>query len=72
MNHFLLLVTFVQNLLDNFMFIFLACGFEEWKGDDYCDDDNNNKACEWDGGDCCEDNAIMNSSNDCEGNQRQF
>ena len=52
------------------MFIFLACGFEEWKGDGDCDDDNNNKACEWDGGDCCDDNAIINPSNFCEGNQR--
>merc|ERR1711907_279062 len=28
-----------------------------WKGDDYCDDGNNNAGCDWDGGDCCEATA---------------
>ena len=30
-----------------------GCGSPQWQGDGYCDDDNNNEACEWDGGDCC-------------------
>merc|ERR1712106_221750 len=29
------------------------CGSPEWKGDNYCDDENNNEECEYDGGDCC-------------------
>merc|ERR1711976_1005602 len=24
-----------------------------WKGDGFCDDENNNEGCEYDGGDCC-------------------
>ena len=28
----------------------------DWIGDNYCDDVNNNEACNWDGGDCCGDN----------------
>ncbi len=31
------------------------CGFNEFKGDGYCDDIANNHFCEFDGGDCCED-----------------
>merc|ERR1711881_803704 len=31
-----------------------SCGQEKYKGDGYCDDDNNNAGCEFDGGDCCE------------------
>ena len=30
-----------------------TCGSPEWKGDTYCDDENNNNGCEFDGGDCC-------------------
>ena len=28
-------------------------GWSDWKGDGYCDDENNNSECDWDGGDCC-------------------
>ena len=28
-------------------------GTVSWIGDDYCDDENNNDACQYDGGDCC-------------------
>ena len=28
-------------------------GREKWKGDQICDDINNNPICEYDGGDCC-------------------
>ena len=31
------------------------CGYPEYKGDGYCDWENNNCGCEWDGGDCCGD-----------------
>ena len=30
-----------------------TCSDPEYKGDNYCDDGNNNCGCEWDGGDCC-------------------
>ena len=33
----------------------LGCGFPYWKGDNWCDDENNNEGCDWDGGDCCGD-----------------
>lgn len=34
-----------------------SCKYPQWKGDKWCDDDNNNCGCQWDGGDCCgEDN----------------
>ena len=26
---------------------------ESWKGDKYCDNENNHAECEYDGGDCC-------------------
>ena len=42
------------------------CGFSNWKGDNYCDDDNNNAGCEWDGGDCCGDNINTQYCSDCE------
>ena len=34
-----------------------TCGNPSWKGDNYCDDENNNCGCEWDGGDCCGSNV---------------
>ena len=30
-----------------------TCHTAAYKGDNYCDDGNNNCGCEWDGGDCC-------------------
>merc|ERR1711965_769577 len=33
------------------------CGSDSHKGDQFCDDDNNNCACDWDGGDCCGKNG---------------
>ena len=30
-----------------------VCKNKAWKGDSYCDDENNNSGCEFDGGDCC-------------------
>ena len=32
------------------------CAVPEWQGDGYCDDFNNDAACNWDGGDCCNNN----------------
>ena len=34
-----------------------TCHDLNWKGDGYCDDENNNCGCEWDGGDCCGKNV---------------
>merc|ERR1712086_1089885 len=32
----------------------LVCnGVKSWIGDKFCDNENNNAACQWDGGDCC-------------------
>ena len=32
------------------------CGHQEWVGDPWCDDANNNIDCNWDGGACCNRN----------------
>jgi len=32
------------------------CEVPEWQADGYCDDENNNAACNFDGGDCCNNN----------------
>ena len=32
---------------------------ESYIGDGYCDDDNNNDACQFDGGDCCNQSTIQ-------------
>ena len=42
------------------------CGFSNWKGDNYCDDDNNNAGCAWDGGDCCGDDVNTQYCSACE------
>ena len=34
-------------------FKYLAECYQEWQGDGYCDDFNNEATCNWDGGDCC-------------------
>ena len=43
-----------------------GCGYPEYKGDNYCDDENNNAGCEWDGGDCCGDNVNTQYCSACE------
>ena len=44
----------------------LACGSPQWKGDGYCDDDNNNAGCAWDGGDCCGEEVNTQYCSACE------
>lgn len=40
------------------MFIGAApCQTDGWKGDGFCDDENNVCGCDWDGGDCCFDDV---------------
>jgi len=43
-----------------------SCKFPNWKGDNFCDDENNNAGCEWDGGDCCGDDVKENYCTACE------
>jgi len=43
-----------------------ACGSPQWKGDGFCDDDNNNDACDFDGGDCCGDNVQTTYCSACQ------
>ena len=43
-----------------------SCGNLQNKGDNYCDDDNNNQACGWDGGDCCGNNINKQYCSECE------
>ena len=42
-----------------------GCAVPNWKGDSYCDDDNNTAACDWDGGDCCGGNTQYCSECKC-------
>merc|ERR1719361_914324 len=39
-----------------------VCGAPQWKGDNYCDDENNNGGCGYDGGDCCGDMSTHNTA----------
>ena len=32
-----------------------GCPKPKWKGDGFCDDDNNVASCDFDAGDCCEE-----------------
>jgi len=45
------------------------CGSPHWKGDGYCDDENNNAnttpGCKYDGGDCCGTNVRKNFCKEC-------
>ena len=43
-----------------------TCANSLWKGDNYCDDENNNCGCEWDGGDCCGKDVNTTYCKECE------
>jgi len=43
-----------------------GCGFPQWKGDGYCDDENNNDSCDYDGGDCCGDDVNTSFCSACQ------
>ena len=44
-----------------------ACeGINQYIGDGYCDDINNNLACTYDGGDCCGSNANTEYCTECQ------
>ena len=42
-----------------------SCGKKPWQGDGFCDDFNNNAACDWDGGDCCQADGGYVFCSDC-------
>ena len=42
-----------------------VCGVPGWKGDKFCDDENNNAGCEYDGGDCCGTNVDKTYCTEC-------
>ena len=42
-----------------------VCGSPQWKGDMFCDDDNNNAGCQYDGGDCCGTNVDKTYCTEC-------
>merc|ERR1712156_1005915 len=43
-----------------------GCIVPSWRGDNYCDDGNNNKGCGYDGGDCCGSNANKTYCQKCQ------
>jgi len=43
-----------------------ACSAPKFKGDGFCDDNNNFGGCNWDGGDCCGDKANIKYCKLCE------
>ena len=44
----------------------LGCAVPPWKGDGYCDDENNNDGCDYDGGDCCGDDVNTQYCSACQ------
>ena len=40
-------------ILFKYIIVWILKGSPWWKGDNFCDDENNNAACQFDGGDCC-------------------
>ena len=42
-----------------------GCAYPGYKGDNYCDDENNNANCDYDGGDCCGDNVDTSYCTQC-------
>jgi hypothetical protein len=42
-----------------------VCGTPNFKGDGFCDDNNNNCGCAWDGGDCCGSTGKAKQFNYC-------
>ena len=59
----------VKEVVDSFL-TFLkkiaGCSNPNWKGDNSCDDGNNNAGCDFDGGDCCGSNVDTTWCDDCE------
>merc|ERR1712156_42123 len=43
-----------------------GCIVPSWRGDNYCDDGNNNEGCDYDGGDCCGSNVNKTYCQNCE------
>ena len=49
-----------------------VCGSPQWKGDSYCDDENNNEGCNWDGGDCCGEDVDKAYCTECKCKDPKF
>ena len=58
--------TNITNILFFFQQFMYVGKFPQWKGDKWCDDDNNNCGCQWDGGDCCGDDVETYYCKKCE------
>merc|ERR1712223_1954089 len=43
-----------------------GCIVPSWRGDNYCDDGNNNEGCGYDGGDCCGSNVNKTYCQNCQ------
>jgi len=43
-----------------------GCIVPSWRGDNYCDDGNNNEGCDYDGGDCCGSNVNKTYCQNCQ------
>ena len=41
------------------------CEYPQYKGDNICDDGNNNAGCNWDGGDCCGNHVNQDYCQEC-------
>ena len=52
--------------IDFFTFSYVGCIVPSWRGDNYCDDGNNNEGCDYDGGDCCGSNVNKTYCQNCE------
>ena len=46
--------------------LLLGCGSPQWANDNYCDDENNNVACNFDGGACCGPNVMKIFCSKCQ------
>ena len=55
-----------MNFEDFLLYLYLGGGKLEWLFDGFCDDINNNKACDYDGGDCCGENVKKDYCTVCE------
>ena len=53
-------------ILFKYIIVSILKGSPWWKGDNFCDDENNNAACDWDGGDCCGPNVVTYYCSECQ------
>ena len=51
--------------INDLLMLSSGCAIPSWYADNYCDDINNNAACNYDGGDCCGPNVNTWYCSDC-------